>query len=589
MKNTGQQRDRTSTLRAAAARTALTFAIVLMLAVITTPSAQAQIFTTLASFDDTNGSASYAPLVQATNGKLYGTTNQGGTYGEGTVFEITPSGRLTALYSFCAQTGCPDGEDLVAGLIEDSKGNLYGTTEHGGPGRFGTVFEITLSGVLTTLNSFGVANGCASDPESPLVQATNGILYGTTNCGGVNGAGSVFSITTGGSLNTTYSFCAGPSCGGDPPINSDNNGFAPQAGLIQATDGDLYGTTVSGGVNAGTSPNGGGTVFKITPNGGLTTLYSFCSLSNCTDGWGPVAGLVQGTDGNFYGTTFYNGYDSAGTVFKITPSGELTTLYTFCSQSDCADGSGPSAPLIQGTDGNFYGTTTFGGNTSGGTATGWGTIFQITPNGTLTTLYTFCSESGCADGGRSFAALVQVTDGNFYGTTSVYGTDPSHSGTVFSLSMGLAPFVKTLPTSGKVGAAVKILGTDLTGTTGVTFNGTAVAFTVVSSSEITTSVPAGATSGSVTVTTPGGALTSNVPFVIANLGDLVAKSLGRRTVGDLHCHGFLFIPNARRNRYLQEWERDCGYCNAGRRRGDLDYDYTERGHQLDYGGVQRSS
>jgi len=211
----------------------------------------------------------------------------------------------------------------------------------------------------------------------------------------------------------------------------------------------------------------------------------------------------------------------------------LTTLYTFCSQSDCADGSGPSAPLIQGTDGNFYGTTTFGGNTSGGTATGWGTIFQITPNGTLTTLYTFCSESGCADGGRSFAALVQVTDGNFYGTTSVYGTDPSHSGTVFSLSMGLAPFVKTLPTSGKVGAAVKILGTDLTGTTGVTFNGTAVAFTVVSSSEITTSVPAGATSGSVTVTTPGGALTSNVPFVIANspTSTSVTSSLNPSAVG----------------------------------------------------------
>jgi uncharacterized repeat protein (TIGR03803 family) len=517
--HTAQQRDWMSRMRAVAASTALAFSVVLLLAVSTTQSAQAQTFTTLASFDGTNGSASYAPLVQASIGKLYGTTNQGGSYGEGTVFEITPSGTLKALYSFCAQSGCPDGEDLVAGLIEDSNGILYGTTEHGGPNSWGTVFKITLAGALTTLDSFGVANGCASDPESPLVQATNGVLYGTTNCGGINGAGSVFSVTTGGSLNTTYSFCAGPSCG-DPPINGDNNGFAPQAGLIQATDGNLYGTTVSGGVNAATSPNGGGTVFKITPNGGLTTLYSFCSLSNCTDGWGPVAGLVQGTDGNFYGTTVYNGYDSAGTVFKITPSGELTTLYTFCSQSDCADGSGPSAPLIQATDGNFYGTTSYGGNTSGGTATGWGTIFQITPSGILTTLYTFCSESTsespCADGGRSFAALVQVTDGNFYGTTSTYGTDSScYCGTVFSLSVGLGAFVKTLPTSGKAETAVKILGTDLTGATSVTFNGTAAAFTVVSSSEITTSVPAGATSGSVTVMTPGSTLISNVPFLIA--------------------------------------------------------------------------
>jgi uncharacterized repeat protein (TIGR03803 family) len=531
-----QQRDWMSRMRAVAASAALAFSAVLMLAVITTQSAQAQAtpqFTTLASFDGTNGSESNAPLVQASNGKLYGTTYAGGSYGQGTVFEITPSGTLTALYSFCAQSGCPDGEYVVAGLIEDSNGILYGTTEHGGPSSWGTVFKFTLGGELTTLNSFGVMNGCASDPESPLVQATNGVLYGTTNCGGINGAGSVFSITTGGSLNQTlYSFCAGPSCG-NPRINGDNNGFAPQAGLIQATDGDLYGTTVSGGVNAGISPNGGGTVFKITLNGGLTTLYSFCSLSNCSDGWGPVAGLVEGTDGNFYGTTVYNGYNSAGTVFKITPRGELTTLYTFCSQSDCADGSGPSAPLIQGTDGNFYGTTSYAGNTSGGTATGWGTVFQITPSGTLTTLHTFCSESNCTDGGRSFAALVQDTDGNFYGTTSVYGTDPSHSGTVFSVSMGLAPFVKTLPTSGMVGAAVKILGTDLTGATGVTFNGTAAALTVISSSEITTSVPTGATSGSVAVTTPGGTLTSNVPFVIAKspTSTSVTSSLNPSAVG----------------------------------------------------------
>jgi uncharacterized repeat protein (TIGR03803 family) len=530
--HTAQQRNWISRMRAVAASTALAFSAVLMLALITR-SAQAETFTTLASFDETNGSAAYAPLVQATNGKLYGTTNQGGSYGEGTVFAITPGGTLTSLYSFCAQAGCPDGDDLVAGLIEDSNGILYGTTEHGGPGGWGTVFKITLGGMLTTLNSFGVANGCASDPESPLVRATNGVLYGTTDCGGINGSGSVFSITTGGSLNTTYSFCGANSC--SDTFNGADNGFAPQAGLIQATDGNLYGTTASGGVNAGTSPNGGGTVFKITPSGGLTTLYSFCLLSDCTDGWGPVAGLVQGTDGNFYGTTLYNGTSGApGTVFKITPSGELTTLHTFCSKSNCADGSGPSAPLIQATDGNFYGTTSYGGNTSGGTATGWGTVFRITPSGTLTTLHTFCSQSNCTDGGRSLAALVQDTDGKFYGTTSAYGTDSScYCGTVFSLSVGLGPFVKTLPTSGKVGVAVKILGTDLTGATGVAFNGTAAAFTVVSSSEITTSVPAGATSGYVAVTTPSGTLASNVPFVIAKspTSTSVASSLNPSTVG----------------------------------------------------------
>jgi uncharacterized repeat protein (TIGR03803 family) len=501
-----------SRLRAAAANRALTWAAVLAFAFVSTPSAQAQTFTTLASFDGTNGSDSTAPLVQASNGDFYGTASQGGSNSDGTVFNITRGGKLTLLYSFCSQPDCADGSESDVGLVEGTNGILYGTTEHGGPNSWGAVFKITLAGALSTLYGFGVENGSASDPASPLVQANNGAYYGTTSGGGVNGSGSIFSITAAGSLTTRHSFCGAPTC--ENTNNGAAEGFSPQAGLIQATDGNLYGTTFGGGVNGGVSSNGGGTVFKMTEGGALTTLYSFCSQTDCADGWGPVAGLVQGADGNFYGTTSYNGATGAGTIFQITPSGTLTTLHTFCSQTDCADGSGPSAPLIQATDGNFYGTTTYGGNTNGGTATGWGTVFKITPGGVLTTLYTFCSQSGCTDGGRSFAALVQGTDGNFYGTTSTDGANTCHCGTVFKLSMGLAPFVKTLPTTGAVGTAVRILGTDLTGATGVTFNGVAAAFTSVSGTEITTTVPAGATGGSVIVTTPGGTLTSNVPFVV---------------------------------------------------------------------------
>ncbi len=273
-----------------------------------------------------------------------------------------------------------------------------------------------------------------------------------------------------------------------------------------------------------------GTVFKITPSGKLTTLHSF----DLADGYAPQAGLVQGTDGNFYGTTLEGGptnascmYQSCGTVFKITPSGTLTTLYNFCSQSNCADGALPEAALVQGTDGNFYGTTPYGGANNNcffvqPSSDGCGTVFSITPSGVLTTLYNFCPQSGCADGYYPIAGLIQDTNGTFYGTTTLGGpaniscmnNSYDSCGTVFSLSVGLSPFVETLPASGKMGAAVKILGTNLTGATSATFNGTAATFTVVSASEITTTVPSGATTGTVQVVTPGGTLSSNAPFKV---------------------------------------------------------------------------
>ncbi len=245
----------------------------------------------------------------------------------------------------------------------------------------------------------------------------------------------------------------------------------------------------------------------------LTTLYSFCSQTNCTDGNEP-RGLVQAADGNFYGTTafggaYYNNYCSAdpgcGTVFEITPAGVLTTLYSFCSQPNCPDGGHPVG-LVQATDGNFYGATEWGG------ANGHGTVFEITPSGTLTTLYSFCAQANCADGANPEGRLMQATNGNLYGTTYYGGANVD--GTVFSLSVGLGPFVETLPTSGNVGATVIILGNKLTDATSVTFNGTAATFTVVSSSEITTTVPTGATTGTVEVTIPSGTLSSNIAFQV---------------------------------------------------------------------------
>jgi uncharacterized repeat protein (TIGR03803 family) len=381
---------------------------------------------------------------------LYGTTGYGGTnpglYGNGggTVFKITPSGKLTTLYNFCAQGGCVDGEAPIAGLVQVADGAFYGTTSSGGAYGYGTVFRITPSGALTTL----------------------------------------------------YSFCAQSGC---------TDGEDPMAGLVQATNGDLYGTTWlggAGGANCTQTPGAGcGTIFKITPSGKLTTLYDFCSQSGCADGQGPYAGLIQATNGDLYGTTWGGGAYGYGTIFNIAASGKLTTLYSFSG----SDGEGPEAGLIQATDGNLYGTTYGGAN-----GNPMGTVFKITPSGALTTLYSFCAQSGCTDGEVPVAGLGQDTNGTFYGAT--WGGGAYGYGTVFSLSVGLGQFVKTLPTSARVGSAVRILGTNLTGATSVTFNGTAAAFTVVSRYLITATVPTGATTGKVEVVTPSGTLSSNVPF-----------------------------------------------------------------------------
>jgi uncharacterized repeat protein (TIGR03803 family) len=182
----------------------------------------------------------------------------------------------------------------------------------------------------------------------------------------------------------------------------------------------------------------------------------------------------------------------------------VTTLHSFCAQSNskgyCTDGNRAYAGLIHATDGNLYGTTEYGG------ANNLGTIFRITPSGTLSTLHSFATKEGALP----YSGLMQATNGDFYGTTKSGGA--SDGGTIFSLSVGLGPFVITQTSAGPVGASVNILGTDLTGSTSVTFNGTAATFTVVSASLITTTVPEGATTGDVEVVAPGGTLKSNMKF-----------------------------------------------------------------------------
>ncbi len=425
------------------ARKVLIAATILAAFVSVSPLAQAQTLTTLASFDGANGQLPFnGSLVQGSDGSLYGTTYEGGSHGPlcgsagcGTVFKLSPNGTLSVLHNFCSFSQCTDGYYPHGSLIKGSDGNFYGTASEGGylPCGQGTgcgvVFQITPDGTFTPLHAFcGASCGDGNDPYGPLVEGTDGNFYGTTFNGGVNnGGGSVFKITPSGVETTLYSFCAQINC---------TDGAFPYAGLVQGSDGNFYGTASAGGANRG------GTVFTITPTGTLTTLYNFCMQTNCTDGLTPFAGLVQATDGNFYGTTQQGGNvntggqicpGGCGTVFKITPTGILTTVYNnFCSQTNCADGGVPYAGVIQGSDGNFYGDTLAGGNV-GCSGAGCGTAFKLTPAGMLTTLYRFCSQQNCTDGDWPVGTLVQRSDGNLYGTTSLGGI--ADYGTIFKLSL----------------------------------------------------------------------------------------------------------------------------------------------------------
>ena len=450
-------------------------ALVLAIGLTTAIASPAQTFNTLLSFDGSNGSGPVAGLAQGRDGDFYGTAYEGGAHGGGTVYRITADGALITLYSF---TGGADGANPGA-LILATDGNFYGTTNV-------SVFKITPAGKLTTLTGFGLAN------PGRLVQAADGDLYGTTSGGGVYGYGAVFKITRAGALTTLYSF------------TGDYDGACPRGSLVQVADGNLYGATQFRGFNG----YGYGTIFKITRTGKLTTLHRF----DGTHGMWPTGGLVQASDGNLYGTTQFGGLaefgSNWGTVFKITLGGTLTTLYNFASVYGGADGLLPSAGLVQGSDGNFYGMTGSGGSyTCSNYYPGCGTVFEITPTGTLTTLHSFDDDDGAYPSG----GVLQATNGIFYGTTTSGGA--YGDGTIFSLSTGLGPFVTFVRDSGKVGWTPEILGQGFTGTTAVSFNGTpAAGFTVKSDTYLRATVPVGVTTGPLTVTIPSEILTSNVPY-----------------------------------------------------------------------------
>jgi uncharacterized repeat protein (TIGR03803 family) len=408
-------------------------------------------------------------VVQGRDGNLYSTSNDGGTDNAGTVFKITPAGQVSVLYSFDGVTGAFPSSGLTLG----TNGNFYGTTYENGPANYGTVFKITSKGKLTVLHAFDGSDGAT--PWGAPVEGTDGAFYGTTEVGGSSDCGTVYRVTAGGKFKTLYSF-------------DGTYGCQPLAPLVLGNDGNFYGTTLQGGNN----PAFGG-IFKVTPAGVITLLHSFDN----THGAQPDAPLMQASDGNFYGTTV-NGGNNDGVVFEMSPAGAFTDLFDFDPNTDGAE---PFSALVQGTNGVLYGTTVYGGTFN------FGTIYSIPlGGGSLGILYSFDGTSARAPG----TPLTQHTNGTLYSDSAWGGSDDL--GTFYSFSVGLSPFVRLVTTSAKVGKTVEILGQSFTGTTGVSFNGTAAVFHVVSNTYLTARVPNGATSGFVTVATPGGTLESNQVF-----------------------------------------------------------------------------
>jgi uncharacterized repeat protein (TIGR03803 family) len=352
--------------------------------------------TTLATFNGANGASSVGALVEDSHGNLFGTTLQSGAYYDGTVFEVASgSGTITTLATFKGTNGA----DPAGGLVVDASGNLFGTTFSGGPANSGTVFEIVSgSGTITTLASFNGTNG--NSPNGGLVEDSLGNLFGTTAYGGTAGDGTVFEVAAGsGTITTLASF-------------NGTNGAYPSAGLVRDASGNLFGTASAGGTAAS------GTVFEVASgSGAITTLASF----NGANGSTPSGRLVEDASGNLFGTASSGGASAYGTVFKVASgSGAITTLATF----NRTNGDYPSGNLALDASGNLFGTT------AGSISTDNGTVFEVASgSGTITTLATFSGTNGSNPSG----GLVTDGVGNFFGTAQAGGT--YGAGTVFQVAV----------------------------------------------------------------------------------------------------------------------------------------------------------
>ncbi len=407
-----------------AAKVVLATFVAFLLASVVAPTAEARKFRVLHTFHGApdDGAFPWTQLALDAAGNIYGTTTEGGDgkgvctsffSGCGTVFKLNKTGKLLLLRSFNGKNGLGP----MAGFLPDSAGNLYGTTVLGGDTNCyeygcGMVFKLDKAGKETVLHKFsGAPDG--EDTEALLVEDVAGNLYGTTYLGGVfHNAGTVFKIDDMGDYTVLYSFCSQTNC---------TDGQYPYPGVILDATGSVYGAAFSGG------DSDAGVVYKLDTTGKETVLHNF---SGTSDGSQPVSVLLADAAGNLYGTTEYGGnfngncaQSGCGVVFKLSPQSDgawrETTLYKFCSETDCADGDAPLAgPLVRDSAGNLYGTTEWGGTSSNCNGEGCGVVFRLDPYGRETVLHSFALG---ADGGVPPTGLTMDKLGNLYGATTSGG------------------------------------------------------------------------------------------------------------------------------------------------------------------------
>ncbi len=447
-------------------------------------------------------------LTLGTDGNFYGTCHNGGANDYGTLFKVTSAGVLTVLHNFAAQGSTSDGCEPLAPPIQASNGNFYGTTSFCGASNSGIVYRLTLAGVYSLLYNF---QGPPNDTLFPLglIEGTDGNLWGLGN-GWIISFGGVFKITLAGKESLVYTFK------GDP------DGANPYTNLIQGSNGDFYGTTESGGSAQE------GTIFQVTAGGTETVLYSF---PNQTDGAYPSLPLTQGPSGLLFGaaTDCAGGGCAQAGLFEITTKGMYKNVYLY--PLVCSNCGQPEAPLLLSTNGTFYSTTEQGG-------IGVGSFYSLSngykPFISLVNLKSGAEGSRVGILGQGFNSTSVVEFGGtpatttkLTGTTYILATVPTGAltgdvtvttgSTVLSTtaSYKITPTYKSFtPPSGSVGSVVTFNGTGLTQTTKVTLDKISAAFTVVSDSEITLTVPTGAATGKIVVTTKGGSVTSSTSFIV---------------------------------------------------------------------------
>ena len=522
--------------------------------------AQSPTFTLLYTFTgQPDGESPQAPLVMDGSGNLYGTTGYGGSsngcpFGCGIVFKLDTSRNEMVLHSF---TGGSDGARPFAGLIRDAVGNLYGTTEGTPSPSLGTVFKVDTSGNETPLYSFTGFPSDGAIPFGGLIMDAAGNLYGTTSVGGSSnsvehgfpGLGTVFELDSAGNETVLHSFTGSP-----------NDGDYPGAGLIMDAAGNLYGTTEGGGAF------GQGVVFKLDPAHNETVLHSFTGA----DGAAPSASLIVDAAGNLYGTAFRGGAfgtcpSGCGTVFKLDPSGNITVLHTFTGG---IDGANPAGALIMDAAGNLYGTTSDNDNFIAGLVVG--TVFKLDRAYNETVLYSF---TGGNDGGGPRGALIMDNAGNLYGTTSV-GGGLSAFGTVFKLTVQTpAPTITSIsPTGAIAGGAsftLTVNGTNFVSGSTVNFNGSGVATTFVSSTQLVAAIPASDITAvgtfNITVTNPGGT-TSNAVSVTVVTPQQATQAIVS-AVNAMFSQGVL--NEGQNNSVVKQLQQAINLMNAGKNAGAI--------------------